>query len=314
MRTMNLLEDRSLNFPIYVLLDDVLKQFEALCNKYQLQDSINNGLSQKIKLYLSDSTIDEIAHVEVHYNDLNEQKFEIGLYDNYCQFIWSLAYASLIVMDEELIKPLREDDPNEDHKKIAFEVLIKAFELFDKTKEISKSSFYNLSNPIDDKFDEYVKASNVIFSTALSFILLHEFMHVYNGDVHNHYPNKDEELAADLCAYFSMIERDVLDKRNIAFGCIIALLSLFFADNTLSGGETHPDSDDRLFEIIELLCESLGPEDLEYCSAYTVTLIKIWYWNSGAEIKDFPDPKSFQSFVDYLDHIKDFLRVYKSKF
>jgi len=213
---------------------------------------ISNNLEQSIKLHLERKPITDVAQID--------KKSGIEVFENFNQFLWCCSYAMFVVFDEGIQKPSLngvykgELEMNNPFVRRALELFNRSISLFE---TYSDSIFYNLPNP--EKYNEfeqfYIERTNGIYTSAMVFILLHEFGHQYYGHL-DYYPNdtesKTDEFTADDFAFDKMkthfgTERETTYK----FGIIVGISCLIFLDKTLKGGDRHPDPDQRLVKLME---------------------------------------------------------------
>ena len=299
-------------FPVNILLPNASQLFEILCDKYELTHNFNNGLSKRLKIVCTDDVISDIAQIEEHYDNENIKYYQITVWDNYCQFLWTICYSSMVYMDELIIKPFLA--PNADRDDILLEKATKLFEagmsLFnsDSICRVNRSVFFELPNPIEDQDDEYVKSANLLFGASLCFILFHEYHHFNLGHMDKEHV-KNDEVEADYCAFFSMYGELSLEKRKyLSLGCIIALASLLFADNTLDGG-THPDPDDRLGRILNNM-DDLDEHGKDYSYGIATTVYKMWAYYYELE-KVVPKVDRAENYKEYFNIIQKAFNDYK---
>ncbi|MGV3705395.1 MAG: hypothetical protein ACO1NU_08455 [Arcticibacter sp.] len=228
--------------------------------KSEFDVEVASGLSDKIYYKISDKPVREVAELK-SYSEPGDAKStqRIVLYENYNQFLWSLCYSLLVLFDKGIHEPRLKGvykGTFVDSKQVR-----EAWELFKAgislTTEFKRTVFFDLPNPEIDSNREYVGLANAIYCAALEFILLHEFGHHFFGhyaDDPNPEQSKQDEFLVDdfaiekMSAHFSKEEGSTL-KAGILFGT----LSFFFLDRRINGGDTHPDLDDRLNEIIDRL-------------------------------------------------------------
>lgn len=300
------------HFPANVLLPNASRLFEVLCDEYELKYNLEKGLSPKLRLVCTDDYIKDNAETKEHYNDNNVKYCEITVWDNYCQFLWALCYSSLVYMDELIVKPFL--TPNVEHDDMLLKKATKLFEagmsLFnsDSTLRSNRSVFFELPNPIECPDDEYVKSANLLFDASLCFILFHEYHHFNLGHMDKEHV-KNDEIEADYCAFFSMYGELSLEKRKyLSLGCIIALVSLLFGDNTLDGG-THPDPDDRLGRILNNM-DDLDEHGKDYCYSIATTVYKMWaYYYELEEV--IPKVDKVENHKEYFNIIQKAFNDYK---
>jgi hypothetical protein len=180
---------------------------------------------------------------------------EIILYENYNQFLWDLSYSLIVIFDEGIHKPALEGNfdghiANNIFTNESFELFFYAMSLL---KKYSLKKDYRLPNPEKYSYErkEYIEKCNGIFTSAMVFILLHEFAHQYFG--HNQVAHEKKfELDADDYAFDYLSKHFDGDKgKTMQLGIVAGLSSLILLDNSMSGGKEHPDPDYRLRRLLE---------------------------------------------------------------
>lgn len=271
-------------YPVRILKDKILQWLNIIGDSTTIEDEIKYyGLNNRFKYKVTNGTINDIAEV----NSLNQ----IIVYENFCQFLWSFTYAVIVIFDEAFIRPRKENNSNFKESKrlgVATKILETAFELFSNPKPCN---YYNLPNPESKQFSKeiQVQATEDVFCIGVSFILLHEFGHhflghtFYQSESANH-SKKEEEDADDYA--FSVISNHFKKGfgETAKVGIIISLISLIFIDDTLSGGETHPDPHQRVKRILE----NMKIDDNHNLWALAAVAFKLWAFRYNKPL-EFPD-------------------------
>ncbi len=273
-------------YPVRVLKDEVLKWYITICDSSTMEHELKyNGLNKKLKYKVNDKKITDIAEI------LKTDKNQIIIYENFCQFLWSFSYSIIVFLDEAFIRPRVEENYNFKENEllgIATESIEAAFGLFSNP---DVDTFFRLPNPEAKEYkeDKHVCAIEKAYCFGISFILLHEFGHQFLG--HLEYEpesiqqqKKEEEDADDYA--FSVLS-DHFDKEYgnaIKVGIVISLITLIFTDETLSGGETHPDPHQRIMRIIE----KMELEDNHNLWALAAVAFKLWAFRYNKPL-EFPD-------------------------
>ena len=111
----------------------------------------------------------------------------------------------------------------------------------------------------------------------MTFILLHEFAHQYLGHLEynptSSEESKTDENNADDYA-IDKIAQNFSSERGTTYKCgiIAGISSLILLDKSLSGGDTHPDTDDRLKNAIE----KMQLEDLDNLWGIASLTFRLW--------------------------------------
>ena len=301
------------HFPVNILLEDASRLFEHFSDTAELKrDFLSGTLSKKLQLISTDEKISDSAECIRHFDEENNEYYQITVWDNYCQYLWSLCYAVLVVMDECLVKPIMAPKEKCDQKKLneSYEVFMTAMALYDPKRGMPHPRvFYELPNPVSHETDKNVKAANILFVTCLCFILFHEYQHYKLGHMEQD-GNKSDEYAADYTAFYQMYEESTpKEKKYVPYGIIMTLGSLFFADDTMEGG-THPDPDCRLKSLI-LCMDNLDPRSKEYCYGMGITLYRLWAFYYSHE-NVIPEIEPDTSVEDYFERVQQAVISFKS--
>lgn len=262
-------------YPIRTLFNNVSKLFEHICGKEAIQYSIGNGLSPIVEV--AKYNIDGIAEIRHKYLENNEKVSQITISEPYCQFLWTLCYAMVVIVDEYILRPRQNTVPPLDEKRvdIACEVFNTGMKVFDKNSLISFADFYILPNACDSKIKD-VSTTNHIYIYALCYILFHEYAHFELKHLDAINETKDDEYCADTFAFCNIcLASTKQDEMAKYLGCIIGLGSLFFVDKTLNGDQIHPDTDDRMNRLISSIRDQ-NIDNIELCYHFVIALYKIW--------------------------------------
>ncbi len=240
--------------PIRVLEYNIIDWFEKVKPdflddlKYEVE---NSGLNAGIKYHIEKSKITSSSYI-----DRNKS---IHLYETYNQFLWTLCYALMVIFDKSIKLPVLMKtfsgriNVEDIFVKRAIAVFQTGVSLY---KDYSDTVFYELPNP--EKYAEfeklYIEKTNSIYVAALTFILIHEYSHHYFGhldQVSSKDQLKKDEFNSDDYA-FGLIKQNFGSEKGWSFrvGVIAALTSIIFFDNSLEGGNEHPDPDERLSKIL----------------------------------------------------------------
>jgi hypothetical protein len=264
------------DLPVRVLPYNFLDWFETITPdfKEEAKGEIDfNGLKAGIAYHIDKSHITECACING-----NRQ---IELYENFNQYLWCICYSLFVLFDESIQKPMLAGnytgkfDFDNPYVRRAVDVFNNGFDLLTTYKDWQ---FFQLPNPEKcneyDKF--YIERTNGIFTAAMTFILLHKFAHQYHGhleyDPTSEESKKDEyaadDYAIDKISYNFSSERGATFK----FGIVAGICSLILLDKSLSGGETHPDTDNRL----KVALEKIRLEELDNLWGVASLTFRLW--------------------------------------
>jgi len=244
--------------PVRVLEQNIVAFLEEISKTYQEEigaDLKEGKLKSGIKYNLAQNPIKKKAFLDEDGN--------VNIWENYLQFLWSLTYSLVIVLDEGILRPRLENrfDGNIDLSNSKVSTAIDLFNSsFDLQREYRNEVFFSLPNPevLESSQSEIIGKINSIYICAVKFILLHEIGHAHYSH-HTYTPStsdqsKDEELLVDKYAIEKLLnENDDIVRKTNTLGILIGLLSLVFFGINFSGGRTHPNWDSRLFAALNLI-------------------------------------------------------------
>lgn len=152
-----------------------------------------------------------------------------------------------------------------------------AVSLWDKTKVINLKAIGNTN--IDGLYEQKV---NSVYCFGIAFVLLHELSHFALGHMEKLEEEKEDEINADLAAFWS-IYSDINDNRRFSanIGILCMLFSLLVLNPTMQEDGVHPREDQRMFDIYDNI-KGENPK-------YTVLLVRLFrIWATLFNISDFP--------------------------
>jgi len=284
--------------PVRVLSYNFLEWFENITPDFkdEFKGEVDfNGLKAGIKYHINRSKITECACI-------NSSR-HIELYENFNQYLWCISYSLFVLFDEAIQKPMlagqytgRFDFENPFVRK-AVDVFNNGFDLLQSYKDWQ---FFQLPNP--EKYNEYeryyVEKANGIYTGAMTFILLHEFAHQYFGHldyVPTSVESKEDEFAADDYA-IDKISYNFSSIRGatLKFGVVAGISSLIMLDKSLSGGDTHPDTDMRLMVAMNKLQLS----EIDNLWGVGSLTLKLWAMKYNLEIVYPPSMESYKELFE----------------
>ncbi|MFT6961750.1 MAG: hypothetical protein ACJAWV_001471 [Flammeovirgaceae bacterium] len=290
------------HLPVDVLLGNILNTFLSLNHEVDFKNAISKGLSKKITLHQSDLKISDVAEL-----DFDNR---INVHNNFCQFYWCICYTSILFFDKGILEKLHTEKfrnhiklDNEELKE-AYEVFLAGIGLLDNDKPLTvRSKFFELPNPFNNVNNEYVGFANAIYSYGMTFILFHEYSHFTLNHVES---NVNNEKNADSSAYWTMVcDIDDKEEKTAILGILTALTALIFLDSTLIGGQTHPDGDDRILDVLQNL-------DSEYDNYWGIVciLIKMWAFEYNLD-ENFPIVTESDTWKEYSEILFSHLKTIK---
>jgi hypothetical protein len=150
---------------------------------------------------------------------------------------------------------------------------------------------------------EYVSKSSKVFACAMAFVILHEIIHLRFGHLDCD-GGKEDEYVADQMALETLLQDNTKLRRTAIIGVVVGISSLCLLPDGMSGGDPHPDTDDR---IHRMLCHmAITPEDDCYC--LTSIFYLLWLGWKGCDAS----PRSeYQCCKDLYDDVREYVSHHK---
>ena len=242
-------------FPVRVLPGNFMDWFLNITPdfKEEFESEITyNSLNELIAYKVTETPVTIAAEIT--------HDHQIVLYENYNELLWCVCYGLLTIYDKSYVEPSIAGSYKGDL--IETTVVSRAMSVLGAgislVNYFHKDVFFDLPNPETTENDsEFVTKANGIYCGAMTFTLLHEFSHQIYGHVDYYSPpdeSKKDELSADDYAIYKIQQNFGNEKgATLKAGVVLGIVALAFLDKTLTGGETHPDLDDRLQIAMEML-------------------------------------------------------------
>jgi hypothetical protein len=287
MKQDNLYENSEANqseFPVRVLFGNCVCWFKNITSNFT--DEIgyevdSNGFNDGIIYHREKSHITDVAC-------LNTSK-QIELYENFSQYLWCICYSLLVLFDEGIKKPILEGRFNGKFD-LKNTFVMKAIDVFNAGSSLLNSYqesqlFLNLPNPETYNKDDkcYIEKTNGIYTAAMTFILLHEFAHQYFGHTYESTREKsiEDEFSADEYAIDKFSSNSFSKEWDtLKCGIIAGISSLILLNKSLSGGDSHPDTDKRLKNAIEKMNLQEADDNL-----WGIASLTFWLWANQYNIE-----------------------------
>lgn len=305
------------HFPIGSIIPEVVNVIDFFLDKYSFTNYENSELSKTINFEYSDIAISCPAIISPRFDENNRTYYEISIQANFCQFLWNLCYTTIIIADEFVISPHLNSSykPNIEKVDQAYLMFDKALSLFPYTNDKIPhfSEFFNFPKPEDENVCPEVKTSNIFFLGSLAFIIFHELGHYYLNHVKSDEEIISHELDADFYAVYEMcISQNEEINKHTSISAIIAIQSLIFSDNTLQGGKYHPDSPERLQNLLNKIKTNINPKDFEYCIVIAIVIYKLWSI-AFDKVNLLNNIASGSNYSHYFNNIQEELTKYKNE-
>lgn len=245
-------------FPVDILREKIQVCFEMNSYPETFNMDFANGLKSTIKYNQTNDRINVVAELIEGYNDgkgIHEKdaKFQqIVIYNNFCQFYWALSYSYTAFLfgtaeDSSIIL-------NEHEKETAYNLFNLAMQMTQ--KESKPKDFFeypnphSLSNKENSNETKLIEITNDIYTFGMCFVLAHEYSHYVLSHPEST-PLNEYEADCNAFLYMEGYNENNENYNYILIGIISALCTLIFLDDTMTGGESHPDSDDRIIKMID---------------------------------------------------------------
>lgn len=243
--------------PVRVLSRNIIEWIEKISPELfeDLSNEIKyNNLKPGIVYHIDKSAINDVAYLD--------KNRAIHLHENFNAYLWCISYSLFVLYEETIHQPLLSGtftgkiDLNN-------KVISEAVNLFEYA--MSLRNHYGvwdqkLPNPeiYDPNEPNYIGKTNGFYVSAMAFIISHEVAHSYyqhiTYDPNNSEQAKAEEIDADNYAidHFKAAS-DSIPYSTLKFGAVIGLCSLLFLRKDFNGGDSHPNLDQRLTNLLERL-------------------------------------------------------------
>lgn len=294
--------------PVRVLFDGLIHYYSNWTELFKEEfnrEIHTNGLNRMIMIDIYEGPIDKVAFVDASKT--------IRIEESFLSFIWTICYAQLVIAEKTnpRTKDVVINPADMELGQSAFNVFSYGMSL------VKKFTRWPESFPNPEKYPSsnahYIERANRFFLYVCTFILYHEFSHVYLGhidlDNDGHLAGSDEyirdELSADKNAIEIIMETDDLKNNNDGKASILLGLSaLLLLSSSLDGG-THPDPDQRLDRAIQLL--GIDSES----KLYNIPCMSYYLWSFHFK-KNLKMPQNYASPKERFEKINSQIKALKS--
>lgn len=196
------------------------------------------------------------------------------------QYIWMMIQQFPGINPQQYLDYLSRSLQLLDEKKFEAEKkdeLLMAMSILDDSQRINLEAIGNTN--IDGLYEQKV---NSVYCFGIAFVLLHELSHFALGHMEKPEGIIEDEINADLAAFWS-IYSDINDNRRFSanIGILCVLFSLLVLNPTMEEDGVHPREDQRIFDIYNNIKDE-NPK-------YTVLLVRLFMiWATLSNISDFP--------------------------
>ncbi|MCC5941011.1 MAG: hypothetical protein JJU37_05665 [Balneolaceae bacterium] len=299
--------------PVRVLQHNIFHQFESTNPTFlELSRQIikTKGLKPGIAYHSNEYPI--LHEVDGHFGQtpyVNSEK-KIAIHEVFLSYIYCVSYSLIVLYDEAVAKPMRNQVAESFLYKVDEEKIDKAEELF--KYGISLITLFSdwdkerLPNPeyYDSQDTFYIERANSIFLFAINFILCHEFAHVEKEHIDkikkgiskvSHIKDYEKE-ADDRAIDLMLLGVNDHTRSSVQVGILAGLCSmLFFKKETTNS--THPDTDDRIHSFLVKI--NPPPED----ALWGIAGLSFKLWDNQFS-KNFNWPKEIDDLKELYYHIR----------
>ncbi len=304
-----------MEYPINLLHHSVM---ESLSRTEIVRQAIKMGLKNNILLEESHNGQQVMAEIS--------QEGQVRLSSAFCQFLWNMSYAALIITDTSRI--LYELDQIGIDKDLFIKMIqgysskpevafllselnaVPANQMIEIGMECMEDTDLR-SKEIQQKLEEIELISPIsqrvsgIYMAGVSFVLLHELFHWVRGHFDGKLLPIEQEKEADNYAFDEILKtfnRSNAEKKTYALGTMCVLCSFFYLNPQFQNNGIYPYNDERLFAQYDKLN---GIAEEASCS---VVVHFLSLWSKWCRINNFPILKG----NDYSDlkEIRLFLKSY----
>jgi len=306
--------------PIRVLQYNITYHFETTNPEFielTKQTIARQGLQAGMAYHINDFPIDYVVdgHKQTPFVDANKK---IHIHETFLSYVWCGAYSLFVLYDEAVAKPSQNQFAGKKIKEIDGALIDQTQELFNYAISLIKvfsswdKTYFPNPEIYEDKNEFFIERANGVFVHAVNFILCHEFAHVEKEhfEQHKNLLNTNGhilqfEKEADKRA-IELVMRGATDETRVTvnLGILVGLCCLLFFRRETTGGETHPDTDDRINGFLTEL--NLDPSDRMWGIA--ALAFKLW---DNQFSKNFHWPKHVQDFKELYEYIREQVKTEK---
>lgn len=317
------------NMPVRVLRYNVDYKFNNI--RPEVTSMLRNEFSVEKEII---NTIDQLPITGPFADETNH----INISENYTAYLWCVCYYFFITQEHIQSKIGPKWDGKIDYNENP--ILRRAWNLF--KWAISLNNEYsewdlNLPNPesynsFEAKEKEYIEKVNGLYTSALVYVMFHEFCHISNGHTKNMITirKKYKELGIEKYSDYSIEDRALIKEMeaeadSFAFEVIIKhfdseldqflknislvlkhIADLFMVKNVLSIQQVvHPDLDTRLFHAAT---KNIYPDHEFYLKSLTCLGMRLFYAYENIKIEQSKFESVDEQLYTYLkifDDIKE---------
>lgn len=190
---------------------------------------------------------------------------KIFIDESFLSYVWCVSFSLTVLYQEVIVKKSKNDYFRNEVEISDTDLVKKAYKLWEYAILLLDRYVkwdINLPNPesYDEHYEQLIPKINGLYITAMKFVLAHEFSHIelkHNERLDNNLDQNEQSVIFEREADDRAIKL-VLDGRNnenrvtVNMGILLGLCSLLFF-NSITKGETYPDTDERIDAVIKVI-------------------------------------------------------------
>ncbi|HTN05711.1 phage exclusion protein Lit family protein [Agriterribacter sp.] len=232
----------------------------------------------------------------------------IHIHESFLSYTWCICYCLYALHTETFnVKNGKTDDAADESINEILNLFRYAKSLIHEYSEWNKEKFPN-PELYGDEEKMTIEIVNKLFFAAINYILCHEFAHIEcEHNTKHDFDDPDFNINAEIEADERALQLMLLGctsttLQGTSLGIICAVFSyFFFSKYTVSSNGTHPDTDNRLHEVLLYL----DPEPNSPIWAFAYIGYRLW---DMAFNKNFEEPETATSNKELYFHIYEQLQ------
>lgn len=256
---------RVLHYMIVFMFNNTNKDFFLNLQKLIREGKFNSELNFE---FGEEPIMIENGRFRTPYANLHTK--QITIHETFLSYIWCITYSIYVIYLEEIDFPKynklhnREVYPiKEENKQLEYEMFNYAKHLIVDYTPWEKDILPNPERFLAEN-RLYIEQTNGFYTEAVKFIFCHEIIHlelhfdkITSETTDSHYLEyeieADSKAIESIKAGLSDVQSpfEIAKKTVVSVGAVIGVLSMFFFKATTEGKQ-HPNSEDRLTNILEM--------------------------------------------------------------
>jgi hypothetical protein len=286
--------------PIRVLTNSTLHKFENTNPEFlnlSLEIIERLDLQKGITYYVNNEPV--FKQIDGYYQTPYAYSDKIVIHETFSSYVWCVTYAILTLYEESFSKPVNNYFSGYERFKIHAHRITNAIDILDYAKYIlvdfKEWDKNRLPNPelYPEEEQEWIEKINGVYVYTMNFILCHEFVHIEKEHIkqrsNDFSLSKFLEREADARSIELILSGLNAETRATGYaGMLVGMCSLIFFSPEITGGDSHPDTDIRIDDLMT----KLNPSEDSALWGIACVAFKQWEIQFG---KKFNWPKSVNS-------------------